>query len=123
MLAVSKEGGGHVCKSHGTGRQGTSALRAAVKPELLSFRAAGHCLSVHLGVLPLYRAETLAVLVLFQEFRHSCFSAPKAGVLQKANPGIVQKTKPGWSAVVKNKEVLILQEKNAENRSCERGNE
>lgn len=67
-----------------------------------------------LGVLPLHRAETLAVLVLFQEFSHGCFSAPKAG--------IAQKTKPGWSAVVKNKEVLILQEKNAENRSCERGN-
>lgn len=94
------------------GRQSTTALRAAGKAELLSFRAAGHCLS---GVLPLYRAETLAVLVLFQEFRHSCFSAPKAGIMQK--------TKPGWSAVVKNKEVLILQEKNAENRSCERGNE
>lgn len=43
--------------------------------------------------------------------------------------GIVEKTKPGWSGLVKNKEVLILQvpyeglEKNTGNRSCERGND
>lgn len=54
------------------------------------------------------------------ELRYGCFAAPEVGK--------VQTTKPGWSAVVKNKEVVIRQVlyeglEDAGNRSCERGKE
>lgn len=112
MLVVGEERGGHACKSHG--QAGYNFAQSSCKARVVLFQGSRALFVSPLGVLPLYRAEILAVWYCSRN-SHSCFSAPKAG--------IVQKTKPGWSAVVKNKEVLILQEKNAENKSCERGNE
>lgn len=116
MLAVGEERGVSACLQKPWDRQaGYNCTWSSCEARAALFQGSRALFVSPLGVLPLYRAETLTVLVLFQEFTHGCFSAPKAG--------IVQKTKPGWSAVVKNKEVLIFQEKNAGNRSCERGNE
>lgn len=116
MLGVGEERGVHACKRHGAGRQRVTVLGAAGKQNAALFHRSGALFVSWLGVLPLHAAETPALQVGIQ-----VLSAPKVG--------IAQTRKPGWSGMVKNKEVLILQvlyeglEKNAGNRSCERGNE
>lgn len=114
---MGEERGGRACQGHGAGGQGTAALGAAARQELLFVTGARH----RLPACSLRYLGTRQRLWLFRlEFRYGCFSAP--------NVGIAQTTKPGWFAVVKNKEVLVLQVpyeglvKNTGNRSCERGN-